>query len=106
MLMEISVQPLNDNVFIREDKIKDGVTTSGLIINSTSGQPISGQGEIVAISKSTIKKFKDEQGVDVKVGDKIYFSRFSAEDVIVFDENGLQIKGFQKIHMTAVAGLV
>jgi len=103
--MPISVQPLNHNVFIKEDTLAETTSSSGLIINPNTGQPISGRGEIVAISDSTIKKFKEENGVDVKVGDKIHFSRFSAEDVIHYDESGIQVKGYQKIHMSAIAGL-
>lgn len=102
--MPISVQPLNHNVFIKEDILEETMSSSGLILNPNTGQPISGRGEIVAISESTIKKFKEENGVDVKVGDKIHFSRFSAEDVLHY-EDGKQVKGYQKIHMSAIAGL-
>ena len=103
--MKISVQPLNDNVFIKEDQLEESATASGIIVNSATGQTISGQGTIVAIGKSTIEKIKKEQGVDIKVGDKIYFSRFSAEEVLMYDESGVKQSGYQKLHMSALAGI-
>lgn len=79
---------------------------SGIIVNAATGQYISGRGVVVAISDVTIKKFKEEQGVDIKVGSKIYFSRFSAEDVIIYNKEGVPQKGYQKLYMAALAGVI
>lgn len=99
------VSPLNNNIFIIEDKEKEKTTTSGLIVNPNSGKPITGVGTIVAVSQATIDFVKEEQGVDIEVGSRVYFSRFSTEDVFYF-ENGLRVDGLQKIHVSSLAGVI
>ena len=99
------VTPLNNNVYIQEEKQEESTTSGGIVINANSGQPISGLGRILAISDATIKFLKDEQDVDIKVGSKVYFSRFSAEDVIHI-EDGVMQKGIQKLHVSSLAGIL
>lgn len=100
----LPVQPLNHNVYIQEEIGQDSKSKAGFRLYSKENKPISGLGTIVAISQATIDRIKEDQGIELKVGQKVYFSRFSAEEVLHFVD-GVQMKGLQKLHISSLSGV-
>ena len=73
----VGVVPLNDRVLVRpivEEMVK---TASGIIIPDTVSKEKPEQGEVVAVGKKV--------NSELKVGDKIVFSRYGYDDVKVGD---------------------
>ena len=86
----MKIRPLNDRVIVKriEDERK---TAGGIVIPDTAAEKPD-QGEIVAVGKGK----KDDQGklipLDVKVGDKILFGKYSGQTVKVKGEELLVMR--------------
>ena len=77
----MKIRPLHDRVIVKRIE-EERKTASGIVIPDTAAEKPD-QGEIVAVGKGK----KDEQGkvipLDVKVGDKILFGKYSGTEVKV-----------------------
>ena len=79
--MALKIRPLHDRVIVKRIE-EERKTASGIVIPDTAAEKPD-QGEIIAVGKGK----KDEQGkvipLDVKVGDKILFGKYSGQTVKV-----------------------
>ena len=77
----MKIRPLHDRVIVKRIE-EERKTASGIVIPDTAAEKPD-QGEIIAVGKGK----KDEQGkvipLDVKVGDKILFGKYSGTEVKV-----------------------
>jgi chaperonin GroES len=77
----MNIRPLHDRVIVKRIE-EERKTASGIVIPDTAAEKPD-QGEIMAVGKGK----KDEQGkvipLDVKVGDKILFGKYSGQTVKV-----------------------
>jgi chaperonin GroES len=77
----MNIRPLHDRVIVKRIE-EERKTASGIVIPDTAAEKPD-QGEIIAVGKGK----KDEQGkvipLDVKVGDKILFGKYSGQTVKV-----------------------
>ena len=75
----MKLRPLHDRVIIKRLE-EERKTASGIVIPDTAAEKPD-QGEVVAVGKGK----KDEQGkliaLDVKVGDKILFGKYSGTEI-------------------------
>jgi chaperonin GroES len=81
----MKIRPLHDRVIIKrldEDKTSPG----GIIIPDTAAEkPV--QGKVVAVGKGKILEDGQVRPLDVKVGDKILFGKYSGTEVKVDGED-------------------
>ena len=81
----MKIRPLHDRVIIKrldEDKTSPG----GIIIPDTAAEkPV--QGKVVAVGKGKILEDGQVRPLDVKVGDKILFGKYSGTEVKVEGED-------------------
>jgi len=81
----MKIRPLHDRVIVKrleEDKTSPG----GIIIPDTAAEkPV--QGKIVAVGKGKILEDGQVRPLDVKVGDKILFGKYSGTEVKVDGED-------------------
>ena len=81
----MKIRPLHDRVIIRrlEDERK---TAGGIVIpDSAAEKPV--RGEIVAVGNGKILDNGDVRGLDVKVGNKVLFGKYSGTEVKVEGED-------------------
>ena len=86
----MNIRPLHDRVVVRrleEEKLSPG----GIVIpDSATEKPI--QGEIVAVGNGKLLDSGEVRGLDVKVGDKILFGKYSGTEVKIDGEELLVMR--------------
>jgi chaperonin GroES len=88
--LSVKIRPLHDRVIVRrlEEETK---TAGGIVIPDTAKEkPI--QGEIVAVGHGKVLEDGKVRPVDVKVGDKILFGKYSGTEVKVGGEELLVMR--------------
>ena len=81
----MKIRPLHDRVIIRrlEDERK---TAGGIVIpDSAAEKPV--RGEVVAVGNGKILDNGDVRALDVKVGNKVLFGKYSGTEVKVEGED-------------------
>ena len=86
----MNIRPLHDRVIVRrmdEEKTSPG----GIVIpDSATEKPV--KGEVLAIGKGKFLENGDVRPLDVKVGDKILFGKYSGTEVNVDGEDLLVMR--------------
>ncbi len=84
MTMKIKFRPLHDRVVVKRTE-EDEKTASGIIIPDTAKEkPI--QGEILAVGKGAVGDDGKVRAMDVKVGDRVLFSKYGGTEVKIDGE--------------------
>ncbi|MCZ6665116.1 MAG: co-chaperone GroES [Gammaproteobacteria bacterium] len=86
----MKIRPLHDRVIVKrwdEEKTSPG----GIVIpDSAAEKPI--KGEVVAVGNGKILENGEQRPLDLKVGDKILFGKYSGTEVKVDDEELLDMR--------------
>lgn len=86
-MAKLSIKPLADRVVVRPSKAEEK-TASGIIIPDTAKEkPM--QGEIVAVGKGRISDDGKVISLELKVGDKILYGKYSGTEVTIDGEEYL-----------------
>ncbi len=76
----MKVQPLQDRVLIERLEEMEEKSPGGIIIPDTAKEkPI--QGKVVAVGKGRVKEDGTVIPLDVKVGDKVIFSKYAGTEI-------------------------
>ena len=78
----MNIKPLNGYVVIKPLEAEE-MTKSGIIIPDTANKEKPHEGEVVAIAEKNISSTGIELPIEIKVGDKVLYGRYSGEDVKV-----------------------
>ena len=80
----MNIRPLHDRVVVR--RMEEERTSSGGIVipDSATEKPI--RGEVLAVGKGKILENGDIRPLDVKVGDRVLFGKYSGTEVKVSGE--------------------
>ena len=75
----MNIRPLHDRVVIR--RLEEERTTAGGIVipDSATEKPI--QGEVIAVGKGKVLDNGEQRPLDVKVGDRVLFGKYSGTEV-------------------------
>jgi len=87
--MAVNVTPLHDRVLVRRLEEKETVK-GGIIIPDTAKEKPQ-EGEVVAVGNGRREK-GELIPLDVKVGDRILFGKYSGSDIKIDDEEYLILK--------------
>src|SRR3990167_8319356 len=90
MSKKINIRPLRDRLLVR--RIDEETTTKGGIIIPDSAKEKPQEGEVVAVGSGRISENGKVTHLDVKVGDKILFSKYSGTEVKVEGEEYLIVR--------------
>ncbi len=86
----MKIRPLHDRVIVKrwdEEKTSPG----GIVIpDSAAEKPI--KGEVMAVGNGKILENGEQRALDLKVGDKILFGKYSGTEVKVDDEELLVMR--------------
>ena len=75
----MKIRPLHDRVIVKRLE-EDRTSPGGIVIPDTAAEkPV--QGKIVAVGKGKILENGEVRPLDVKVGDKILFGKYSGTEV-------------------------
>ncbi len=75
----MKIRPLHDRVIVRR-KEEERTSPGGIVIpDSAAEKPI--QGEVTAIGKGKILESGEVRPLDVKVGDRVLFGKYSGTEV-------------------------
>ncbi len=81
----MNIRPLHDRVVVR--RMEEERTTAGGIVIPDSATEKPSTGEILAVGNGKITDSGDVRALDVKVGDKIMFGKYSGTEVKVEGED-------------------
>jgi len=86
----MKLRPLHDRVIVKrldEEKTSPG----GIVIPDTAKEkPV--KGEVLAVGNGKLLENGDIRPLDVKVGDKVLFGKYSGTDVVLDDEELLVMR--------------
>ncbi len=86
----MNLRPLHDRVVIRRSE-EERTSAGGIVIpDSAAEKPI--QGEVVAVGNGKILSNGDVCALDVKVGDRVLFGKYSGTEVKLSDEKLLVMR--------------
>jgi chaperonin GroES len=84
--MSVNVAPLHDRILVTRLEAKD-VAKSGIIIPDSAKEKPQ-EGEVVAVGLGKIEKGK-RIAIDVKVGDRILFGKYTGSEINIEDREYL-----------------
>ncbi len=75
----MKIRPLHDRIVVRRME-EERTSAGGIVIpDSAAEKPI--QGEVIAVGNGKIMDNGDTRSLDVKVGDKVLFGKYSGTEV-------------------------
>lgn len=86
----MNIRPLHDRVVVR--RMEEETTSAGGIVIPGSAAEKPAQGEVIAVGKGKILDNGDVRPLDLKVGDKVLFSKYGGTEVKVNDEELLVMR--------------
>jgi len=87
--MAVNITPLHDRVVVRRFEEKESIKGGIIIPDSAKEKPQ--EGEVVAVGAG--KREKGERiPLDVKVGDRVLFGKYSGNDIKIDDEEYMILK--------------
>ena len=75
----MKVRPLNDRILVK--RLQEEEMTKGGIIIPDSAKEKPAEGEVIAVGKGKMNDKGDRNKMDVKVGDRVLFSKYGGTDV-------------------------
>jgi len=88
--MAAKIRPLQDRVIVKRVK-EEEKTKGGIIIPDTAKEkPI--EGEVIAVGNGKVQDDGKLRPLDVKVGDRVLFGKYTGSDVILDGEKRLVVR--------------
>jgi len=88
--MAVNITPLHDRVLVK--RLEEKETVKGGIIIPDSAKEKPQEGEVVAVGAGKLNEKGDRIALDVKVGDRILFGKYSGNDIKIDDEEYMILK--------------
>jgi chaperonin GroES len=86
----MNIRPLHDRVIVRRME-EERTSAGGIVIpDSAAEKPV--EGEIVAVGKGKILENGEVRPLDVKVGDKVLFSKYGGTEIKIEGEDLLVMR--------------
>ena len=86
----MKIRPLHDRVIVR--RLDEETTSPGGIVIPDNAKEKPVRGEVIAAGKGKIRDSGEVQPLDVKIGDKILFGKYSGTEVKVGNEDLLVMR--------------
>jgi len=87
----MALTPLGDRILIRRTEEDEQTTSGGIIIPDTAKEKPQ-EGEVIAVGHGRLLDNGDRQPIDVAVGDKILFGKYSGTEVSYENEELLILR--------------
>ncbi len=86
----MNIRPLHDRVVVR--RMEEERTSPGGIVLPDNAQEKPIQGEVLAVGNGKVKDNGDVRPLDVKIGDKVLFGKYSGTEVKIGGEELLVMR--------------
>ncbi|MFA5516959.1 MAG: co-chaperone GroES [Desulfuromonadales bacterium] len=86
----MNIRPLHDRIIVERIE-EEAKTAGGLIIPDTAKEKPQ-QGKIIAVGKGKVTEDGKVLGMDVKVGDKVLFGKYSGTDIKIEGKEYLMMR--------------
>ncbi len=86
----MNILPLHDRVIVK--RLEDERTSPGGIVIPDSAAEKPMQGEVLAVGKGKVLDSGEQRGLDVKVGDRVLFGKYSGTEVKVSGDEVLVMR--------------
>ncbi len=86
----MNIRPLHDRVVVR--RMEEERTSPGGIVLPDAATEKPSQGEIIAVGNGKILDNGEVRGLDVKVGDKVLFGKYSGTEIKIAGEEVLVMR--------------
>ncbi len=86
----MSIRPLHDRVIVR--RMEEETLSAGGIVIPDNAKEKPSRGEVIAVGNGKILDNGEVRGLDVKVGDKVLFGKYSGNEVKVDGEELLVMR--------------
>ncbi|MFT4560673.1 MAG: chaperonin GroES [Gammaproteobacteria bacterium] len=86
----MKIRPLHDRVVIKRTE-EDSTSAGGIVIPDSASEKPS-KGEVVAVGNGKVLDSGDIRALDIKVGDKVLFGKYSGTEVKVDDDDLLVMR--------------
>ena len=80
----MNIRPLHDRVIVRRQE-EERTTAGGIVIPDSATEKPS-MGEVLAAGNGKVTDSGDLRALDVKVGDRVYFGKYSGTEIKVDGE--------------------
>ena len=88
--MSVNVTPLHDRVLIKRIEEKESIKGGIIIPDSAKEKPQ--EGEVIAAGAGKVNDKGERIPLDVKVGDRVLFGKYSGTEIKVEDEDYLILR--------------
>ena len=95
----MKITPLNGYAVIKPIE-QEEMTKSGIVIPETANKEKPQEGEVIAVSQTNISSSGTALPIEVKVGDRVLYGRYSDEDVKVDGQE------YKIVEMTSIRAIV
>jgi chaperonin GroES len=86
----MNIRPLHDHIIVR--RIEEGETIRGGIIIPDSAKEKPQQGEVVGVGDGKLLEDGQRAPVDVKIGDRILFGKYSGSEIKIAGDEYLVVR--------------
>jgi len=83
----MKIRPLNDRILVK--RLEGEEKTAGGIIIPDTAKEKPAEGEIIAVGPGKLNDAGEHIAMDVKVGDRVLFSKYGGTDVVLDGEDYL-----------------
>ena len=90
-MADFSLKPLDDRIVVKPDE-EEETTASGLVIPDTAKERPQ-EGEVIAVGPGRFEDGTTRVPMDVKVGDKVIYSKYGGTEVKIDGEEYLILSG-------------
>lgn len=92
----MKIRPLHDRVVVRREE-EEQKTAGGIVLPGSAAEKPS-QGEVVAVGSGRVLDNGEVRALDLKVGDKVVFGKYSGSNTIKIDGEELLILSENEIY--------
>ncbi len=89
--MATTIKPLHDRVIVRRIEDSTDKTAGGLYIPDTAKEKPQ-EGEVIAVGEGKYKEDGSRQTLDVKVGDRVLFGKYSGSEIKIDNEELMMMR--------------
>lgn len=86
----MNLRPLSDHIVVKP--ITEEKLASGIIIPDTAGKERPERGEVIAVGPGRVLENGSRSAMEVKVGDKVVFKKYSPDEIKLGNDKLLVIR--------------
>lgn len=101
--MATKITPLHDRVIVRRIEDSTDKTAGGLYIPDTAKEKPQ-EGEVIAVGEGKYKEDGSRQTLDVKVGDRVLFGKYSGSEIKIDNEELMMMREDEILGIVERAG--